>query len=263
MTPQGFRLAPAGVDVAAIQTGAGVTIPAKAPADDIRVATVRAMERAYRVERLRRMAAHDAAGTDEPRVELKINPRTDVTRSTDCPAGSGAARDTADGQRAQPCSQIMVRVTNTSAGPRYIHVFLIDSDWNIRQVMNRELNLRLGCTTDTSGTGAILAARESRDCELTRYGRAGVTNDDPDIANVAGYSVLVLSSPARPGMSPPAFDNIGDLNDTAGTARGTTGGFTFDDELTGEASARRGTPSPGPPAIAILDWQLDRSAARK
>ena len=56
----------------------------------------------------------------------------------------------------------MVRVTNTSAAPRYVHVFLIDSDWNIRQVMNRESNVRLGCTTtDTSGTGAILASRET------------------------------------------------------------------------------------------------------
>ncbi len=146
VTPQGFRLAPAGVDVAAFQTGAGVTITDAIPADDRRTATLRAIERAYRVERLRRMAAQDTAGADEPRVELRINARSDVTRSADCPAGSGAPRDTADGARAQPCSQIMVRVTNTSAAPRYVHVFLIDSDWNIRQVMNRESNVRLGCT---------------------------------------------------------------------------------------------------------------------
>ena len=127
--------------------------------------------------------------------------------------------------------------------------------------MNRESNVRLGCTTDTSGTGAILAARESRDCELIRYGRAGGT-EDPNIANVSGYSVIVLSTPVRAGMSPPAFDNIGDLNNAApGTTRGSaTGGFTFDDELTGEASTRRGTPAPAPPTIAIVDWQLDQSA---
>lgn len=263
VTPQGFRLAPAGVDVAAFQTGAGVAISDASPADERSTATIRAIERAYRVERLRRIAAHDASGADEPRVELSINARSDVTRSADCPAGSGAQRDTADGPRAQSCSQIMVRVTNASAQPRYVYVFLIDSDWNIRQVMNRDSNVRLGCTTDTSGTGAILAARESRDCELIRYGRAGGT-EDPNVANVSGYSVLVLSTPARPGMSPPAFDTISDLNNTApGATRGIpTGGFTFDDELTGEASLRRGAPPPAPPTIAIVDWQLDQSARK-
>jgi hypothetical protein len=261
VTPQGFRLAPAGIDIAAFQTGAGVTVPATAPADDIKAATVRAVERAYRVERLRRMAMHDAAGPNEPQVELSINARDDVTRSADCPAGSGAKLDTADGPRAQPCSQVMVRVTNTSATPRYVHVFLIDGDWNIRQVMNRQSNIRLGCTSDTSGTGAILAPQQSRDCELTRYGRATTSKDDSNVANVAGYSVLVLSTPARPGMSPPSFDNIDDLNDSgAGTTRGGLGQFAFDDELTGEAISRRGTRAPAPPSIAILDWQLDRSA---
>lgn len=262
VTPQGFRFAPAGVDIAAFETGAGVTVSDTAAADDVQAAAARVIERAYRVERLRRMAAHDAAGGDEPRVALSINARSDVTRSADCPAGSGAQRDTADGPRARPCSQIMVRVTNPSASPRYVYVFLIDSDWNIRQVMNRESNVRLGCTTDTSGTGAILAPRQSRDCELIRYGRAGATEDDPSLANISGYSVLVLSTPARPGMSPPAFDNIGDLNNTGpGTTRSAPGAFTFDDELTGEASTR-GAPPPAPPTIAIVDWQLDR-AARK
>ena len=62
-------------------------------------------------------------------------------------------------------------------------------------------------------------------------------------------------------MSPPAFDNIDDLNDTGvGATRGAAGLFTFDDELTGEAITRRGTRAPAPPSIAILDWQLDRSA---
>ena len=261
VTPQGFRLAPAGVDVAAFQTGAGVTIPATAPADDIRAATVRTIERAYRVERLRRMAAHDAAGPNEPRVELSINPRDDVTRSADCPIGSGARLDTADGPRARSCSQVMVRVTNTSATPRYVQVFLIDSNWNIRRVMSRQTNIRLGCTSDTSGTGAILDPQQSRDCELTRYGRADATKDDPNVANVSGYSVLVLSTPARPGMSPPAFDNIDDLNDAVvGATRGESGLFAFDDELTGEAATRRGSRAPAPPSIAILDWQLDQSA---
>jgi hypothetical protein len=261
VTPRGFRLAPAGVDVTAFETGANVSIPETVSADDVRAATVRAVERAYRVERLRRMAAHDAAGSDAPQVELSINARNDVTRSPNCPAGSGAKLDTADGPRAQPCSQVMVRVTNPSAAARYVHVFLIDNDWNIRHVMNRESNIRLGCTTDTGGTGAILGARESRDCELTRFGRADLSKDDPDVANVAGYSVLVLSTPARPGMSPPSFDNIDDLNDTvAGTTRGTSGLFAFDDELTGEATTRSVTRAPAPPGIAILDWQLDRSA---
>ena len=157
----------------------------------------------------------------------------------------------------------MVRVTNTSAAPRYVHVFLIDSDWNIRQVMNRESNVRLGCTTDTSGTGAILAARESRDCELIRYGRAGGT-EDPNVANVSGYSVLVLSTPARPACRrPPSTISATSTIPRPGATRGSlTGGFTFDDELTGEASTRRGTPAPAPPTIAIVDWQLDQSARK-
>jgi hypothetical protein len=263
VTPQGFRLAPAGIDIAAIETGAGVAIAATAPADEIGNATLRAMQRAYRVERLRRMAVHDAGGGAEPQITLSINARTDVTRSADCPAGSGAGRETADGPRAGPCSQVMIRITNPGASPRYVHVFLIDSDWNIRHVMNRESNVRLGCTADTSGTGAILAPRQSRDCELIRYGRAASAADDPGVANLAGYSVLVLTTPARAGMSPPSFDNIGDLNNTAaGAARGAPGGFTFDDELTGEASARRGAPPPAPPSVAVLDWQLDRSVRR-
>ncbi|MGD9770003.1 MAG: caspase family protein [Pseudolabrys sp.] len=260
VTPHGFRLAPAGIDVAAFQTGAGVSIPATASPEDLKAATLRAIERAYRVERLRRMAAHDATDADRPQVELAINARNEITRSASCPAGSGAKLGTADGPRAQSCSQVMARVTNTSTAPRYVHVFLIDSDWNIRQVMNRESNIRLGCSVDAGGTGAILAAGASRDCELTRYGRADPASDDASVANVAGYSVLVLSTPARPGMSPPAFDNIDDLNDTAaGATRGGSGLFAFDDELTGEAVSRRGTRAPAPPSIAILDWQLDRS----
>ena len=93
VTPQGFRLAPAGVDVAAIQTGAGVTIPATAAADEVSAATVRAIERAYRVERLRRMAAHDAAGADEPRVELKHQSRAPMSpaRPTARPAAARRA----------------------------------------------------------------------------------------------------------------------------------------------------------------------------
>jgi hypothetical protein len=262
VTPGGFRLAPAGTDPATFQTGAATEIKDAASTEEIKSSAERAIARAYRVERLRRFALDRAMAAGEPRVELSINARTSLTRSPDCPEGAGAKIETADGPRAQSCSQVTARITNVGATPRYVHVFLIDEDWNIRQIMNRETNVRLGCTADTSGAGAILPAHGARECEVIRYGRSNGV-DDPNVANVSGYSVLVISTPVRPGMPPPAFDNIGDLNNSVqGMARGLRGGFTFDDELTGETATRRGAAANALPTVTIVDWHLDQSARK-
>lgn len=83
-----------------------------------------------------------------------------------------------------------------------MHLFTIDHDWDIVQRCS---------SVDSSGMGAILAACATRDCEIFRYRRAA-GNDDANIADPVGYSLLVLSAPAREGMSPPLVDSISDLN---------------------------------------------------
>src|SRR5262249_51986258 len=145
--------------------------------ENLKLNTIRLLLRAYRVERLRRLAV-DPLGPviEQPRVELTINARSDSDATAKCALGAGRPITTVDGRsRAQQCSLVVAEITNVGSSPRYVHVFSIDPDWNIVQ----------RCTDggDTGGTGAVLFISAIRKC-VFKHDRASGDND-PSIPDVA------------------------------------------------------------------------------
>jgi hypothetical protein len=252
VTGKQFRLVPVGVDPALFETGAGMPVEVGEGVEHAVPNTVRLMLRAYRVERLRRLADDpQAAGADRPQVTLSVRARTGSDARANCPAGSGQPVKSPDGEaRAQSCSVVAAEIKNASRFPRIVHVFSIDRDWNITQ----------RCTTDdTAGTGAVLAAGAARPCEIIRYGRADGPSD-PGVADVARYSLLVLSTPRRETTQGASFAAIADLNNSTmgGATRSPFAALSFDDDLTGDGDGRRAVGDQAPPTIATYGWEVDQ-----
>lgn len=252
VTHEGFRLLPPGVDPILLQTGAGMRVDASMAPAVVIPTMVRLLLRAYRVERLRRLAAEP--GRAGAAIALSVTARTASDAIPQkCPAGAGAPVRGANAVlRAQPCSVVGARIENSAAVPRYINVFTIDSDWKIRRK----------CTQggDESGTGALYAAHGSRNCTILKYLNAGERND-PNIPDVARFELLVLSTPRVEGVGPPTFDSIENLNDTEGTTRSALSALEFDDALTG-GGFLRGAGDRAPPSVTIVGWELDASGRK-
>lgn len=254
VTYEGFRLLPPGLDPTSLQTGAGMKVEASEPRELVISRSVRLLLRAYRVERLRRLGAE--SGGPRAGVALSIEARTNSNAKPPCGIGMGGPVLAADHtERARACSVVRARITNSSAVPRYISVFTIDANWDIKR----------RCTNDgdSAGTGALYAANRSRDCQEPVWTVPGVKSDNnPNIPDVARYELLVLSTPRLEGVGPPSFDLIENLNNSAPaeTRRGAAAAaLEFDDALTGGGFTRGARAAP--PSITIVGWELDASAA--
>lgn len=255
VTYEGFRLLPPGVDPTSLQTGAGMKVDASEPREVVISRTVRLLLRAYRVERLRRLAAEP--GGPRAGVALSIEARTNSNaKPPGCRIGMGAPVLAADNaERARACSVVRARITNSSGDPRYISVFTIDANWDIKR--------RCADDGDSAGTGALYAGNRSKDCQKPVWTFPGVKGEDnPNIPDVARFEVLVLSTPRLEGVGPPSFDSIDNLNNDAPreTRRGAVAALEFDDALTG-GGFTRGARDVAPPSITIVGWELDASAA--
>jgi hypothetical protein len=251
VTDREFRLVPAGVDPALFTTGAAMPIDAADRLAQITPNVIRLMLRAYRVERIRRLADdRQTAGVGQPEVTLTFNTRSHATDK--CPVGSGSPVRSIDGEvRAGNCTAVVAEVKNGGRFPRIVHVFRIDSDWNIRQRC---------ATDDTAGAGMVLAPGASRSCDIINYVRAEGSSV-PGVADVARYSLLILSTPLRPELVGTTFSSIQDLNNqgAGGVARSPEAALSFDDRLTGGGGeGRRSNGDRAPPAIMMLHWEVEQ-----
>jgi hypothetical protein len=252
VTGHGFRLTRNGVDPALLVTGAGMDLSTADGKEKITHDTIRLMLRAYRVERLRRLAEDPQfSGPDQPRVTLKISARSDANSTMACPAGAGPPIEISRQQvRAQACSVVTAEVTNAARSARYVYVFSIDSDWN----------LRLRCMDgDTAGAGAVLAPGATRECDVLRYREAGAP-DDPHLPNVARYDLLVVSVPRQEGTQGPTFTAIENLNNSKFglKTRSSIQALLVDDNLAAGQASRGTVGNALRPTIALFAWEVDQ-----
>ncbi len=248
VTREGFRIAPDGSDLSKLDIGAAVELTGAEPLDEIKSKTLRILLRAYRVERLRRLAAKDAERLEErPRlkVDLGLMPlRYDDEAKKCAPGPQSEMKPVAGALVASPCSRVRINVTNEGASSRFVNLFLIDHDWNFHDIC------------DQRGKDTTLAPRAVRTCTFN-YGAAL-----PGGSDFARYTLAILSTPQRQNVAARNFDEIMNLNNlAAGAARSASEQLAFDDGLTDGAEGRRSIDK-NAATVSLVEWDLDHRARR-
>ncbi len=234
----GFRIARINDHPAEVQFGAAIDIGQADAAADIERKSTLILLRAYRIQKVLQLTGIQAAPID---IEQKSLARPLAADGRHC----GDTAVPLERSDLGPCTTTQVTITNTARDPRYINIFLLDEDWNIRERCS---------SAQTSGTGAILAPNKTRHlCEL-KYGVAD-SKADPSLAPFSRNSLMIVSSPFR-GGSPPDFRAVANLNnERLSLTRAESFDLAVDDRMTSENGMRgeRDTPR-----IKLIQWNIDR-----
>ena len=249
VTADGFRIAPAGSDPSKLDIGAAVDLKGNEPLDEAKSRTLRILLRAYRVERLRRIASKDAERLDD-RSKLKVSfglmQRKYDDQQKKCVADPKSEMKAVDGALiAAPCTRVRINVTNEGPTSRFVNLFLIDHNWNFIDIC------------DQRGKDTTLAPRATQPCYFN-YGAAEQGGSD-----FARYTLAILSTPQRQNMSARNFDEIMNLNNVeAGAAtRSASDQMSFDDGLIGSAEGTRAADK-NPATVTLVEWDLDHRAGK-
>ncbi|HLL28280.1 MAG TPA: caspase family protein [Xanthobacteraceae bacterium] len=251
VTADGFRMAPAGSDPLKLDIGAAVDLKGSEPLDEVKAATQRILLRAYRVERLRRLAATDAGGLPgRPRLKVGFGsmPLNYDGKSGRCEADQLASMQTVEGPLvATPCMRVQINIKNEGPLPRFVNPFLIDDKWNFIDFCEQ------------GGKDSTLAPGATRSCKIN-YGRAL-----PGGADLERFTLVILSTPQRQNVGARNFDDIINLNnlDAGGAGRGGSDQLNFDDGLAGDTEGTRATPfDKNPATVTLVEWDLDLRGKR-
>jgi hypothetical protein len=252
VTGEGFRVAPAGSDPSKLDIGAAVDLTGSEPLDEVKSKTARILLRAYRVERLRRLAAKDAE-KPEDRPRLKVEFRRMQLRyddgqkkcvSLDPPAEMKPVEERA--LVASPCMQVRIDIKNEGPSSRFVNIFLIDNEWNFEYLGK----------CDQRGLDTTLAPGAVRTCNLN-YGMAR-----PGGSDFARYTLAILSTPQRQNVAARNFDDIMNLNNAeAGASRGASDQLVFDDGLLEGAEGTRSVDK-NAATVTLVEWDLDHRAQK-
>jgi hypothetical protein len=246
VTGEGFRIAPAGSDPMKLDTGAAVDLTGSESLDEVKSRTARILLRAYRVERLRRLAAKDAEKVED-RPRLKVDLGLMQLRYDDgakkCAPGPQSEMKPVEGALiASPCTRVRINITNDGPSSRFVNLFLIDHNWNFHDIC------------DQRGKDTTLAPRAVRTCNFS-YGAAL-----PGGSDFARYTLAILSTPQRQNVAARNFDDIMNLNNAeAGASRAASDQLAFDDGLTDGAEGRRSVDK-NAASVTLVEWDLDHRA---
>jgi hypothetical protein len=252
VTGEGFRIAPAGSDPSKLDIGAAVDVTGKEPLDELKSKTLRILLRAYRVERLRRLAAKDAERA-EGRQHLKVSfyrtPLSYDDKSKRCKIDQQPKMEAVKGALvAGPTTRVQIDITNEGAFPRFVNLFLIDDKWNIVN------DIFVDRVCGKRGLDTTLSQGATRSCQIDY---CSVLPGGPDLSR---YTLAILSTPERQNVAARNFDEIMNLNNVeSGGSKGVSDQLGFDDGLIGGGEGTRSVDK-SPATVSLVEWDLDSRA---
>src|SRR3984893_6622633 len=252
VTGEGFRVAPAGSDPSKLDIGAAVDLTGAETPDELKSKTLRILLRAYRVERLRRLASQDTETTeDRPRlkVNMGVTPLSYDDKSKRCKIDPQSKMTDVKGALvAGPCMRVQINITNEGSLSRFVNLFVIDDKWNFAD------DVFVDGVCGNRGLDTSLSPHATRSCKID-YGLA--SPGGPDLSR---FTLAILSTPQRQNVAARSFDEIMNLNNSdAGASKGVSDQLVFDDGLIGGGEGTRSVDKSAA-TITLVEWDLDSRA---